>query len=166
MQARIKVVELGGKRYQLRRLPPDVGSFIFMRMMGLSMRASQVEAEKAQAQSLKARYASKLDTKPTPETPKLPEKITGEMRVRALTFSVFSGGVSFEDFQFIQRACIQTVGRIDTHSGQEFPMPIMQDTGQWADMDVAEDVGLVMQLTTEVLIHSFASFFDEPTIAG
>jgi hypothetical protein len=159
MQARLKVVELGGKRYQLRRLPPDVGSFVFMRMMGLSIRASQAEAEKAPTKQ----YASKLDTKPTEQ--KLPEKVTGEMRVRALAFSVFSGGVSFEDFQFIQTACIKAVGRIDTAQGVDFPIPIMQDSGQWADLDIADNVGLVMQLTTEVLIHSFSSFFDE-TSAG
>lgn len=161
MQARTKVVELQGKRYQLRRLPPDVGSFIFMRMMNINLRLSQEEEER---QASKSQYA-KTDT--APQKPKeSPAKPTGEAQVRALSFIVLSGGIPFEDFQFIQRSCLKVIGRIDTNQGVEFPIPIMTDSGQWADMDVADDIGLTMNLTTEVLVHSFESFFDKPTPNG
>ena len=163
MQARTKVVELNKKRYTLRRLPPDVGSFIFMRMMGINMRVAQAEQEREQDRaSNRPTYGSKLDT--VPQKPTVPEvKPSGEAQIRALSFIVMSGGIPFEDFQFIQRSCLKVVSRIDTMQGQEFPIPIMADSGQWADLDIADNISLVMSLTTEVLVHSFADFFDTTT---
>jgi hypothetical protein len=155
--SRTKIVPLSGKKYHLRRLPPEVGSFIFMRMLGVSMRAAQSEAERAPA----PKYASKLDTKPAKPEPEPEAKLSGEMRVRALSFAVFSGGISFEDFQFIQLSCMKVVGRIDVNAGVEFPMPVMTDSGQWVDEELADNPGLVMQLTTEVLVFCFADFFGE-----
>lgn len=160
MQARTKVVPLGGKRYQLRRLPPDVGSFIFMRMMGINMRIAQEEADRAVLKQ--PHYGSQMDTQPQ-KVEKPVAKPTGEAQVRALSFIVMSGGIPFEDFQFIQRACIKAVSRVDTTQGQEFPIPVMADSGQWADLDLADNISLVMSLTTEVLVHSFADFFDGTT---
>ncbi len=154
MQARTKVVELAGSRFELRKLPPEVGSFIFMRMLGISMRSEQ----EAQA----VRPARKQKSKPQPQ-PELEDKTTGEMRVRALAFSVCSGAIGFDDFKFIQNACMQVVSRYVERAGQSFPVPIMADNGEWTeDGDVVVDsVGLMMQLMTEVLVFCFSSFFDD-----
>lgn len=153
MQARSKVVELKGLSFELRRLLPEVGSFIFMRMMGMNMRMAQENAERA---------APKLERQvelPT-ETAEPDEPISGELRVRALAFSVFAGGIAFDDFKFIQSACLKSVSR---KNDAGLYMPIMSDGGVWTGdgKEVRDDVGLVMQLTTEVLIFCFADFFEE-----
>jgi hypothetical protein len=85
------------------------------------------------------------------------------MRVRALSFSVFSGGMSFSDFQFIQGHCLQVVGVMKERAGSEFAMPLMTGDGVWTPdgKPIEDDIGLVMRLTTEVLVFCFADFFGE-----
>lgn len=155
-QTRSKVVPLFGKRFQLRRLPTTVGSYIFMRMMGASWRAAAANADAVQP---KPRAAAEEPTIP-------PEKATGEMQVRALAFSVLSGAMGYEDFKFVQDACLRVVSLINEQAsevaGNDIPIPIMTDDGRWspAAVDIADNVGLVMQLTTEVLVFCFADFFE------
>lgn len=143
MSARSKVVELGGRRFELRRLPPEQGSFILMKMMGVAMRAAAKDAEG------QAPQAQQQET----ETP----VIDSETKVRALVFSVFSGGLGFDDFKFVQNACLRCASVVN-ESG--LPIPLMNDFGEWTNKDMAEDVGLVMKLTSEVLVFCFAGFFD------
>ena len=152
MQTRSKVVEASGRKFQVRRLPPDTGSFIFMRMLGVSMRmtASAAEEKKQPIQSESSEEAKKTS-----------ESVDGEAQVRALAFVVFSGGISFEDFKFIQNNCMKVVSVVEEREGVIFPLPIMNDAGIWTaeGASVENDVGLVMKLTTEVLILCFADFF-------
>jgi hypothetical protein len=146
---RSKIVELSGIRFQIRRLPPEVGSFIFMRMLGVSMR-DRAEAKPQKQEPQEAESAA-------------PQDITGETRVRALSFSVFSGGMSFADFQFIQAHCLQAVGVMKERAGSEFAMPLVTSDGVWTPdgKPIEDDIGLVMRLTTEVLVFCFADFFGE-----
>lgn len=157
MQARTKTVEVDGVEYELRRLPPEVGSFIFMRMLGAHMKV---------ASEAKPSTASPSVAPETPAPP--PEKVSGEMQVRALSFVVLSGGVGFEDFSFIQKACMKVVARLEDRSGQKFPMPVMTDAGEWtpSGQDLAYSPGSVVKMTTEALIFSFADFFDGPPGLG
>jgi hypothetical protein len=151
MQTRSKVVELSGNRFQIRRLPPEVGSFIFLRMLGVRMRSMEnVQAPQQKQEETVAAEAKKE------------EKITGEMQVRALSFSVLTGGIGFEDFKFIQTSCMKAAALIQERAEVDFPMPIVTDAGLWTAEGevVASNVGLVMQLTTEVLIFCFADFFE------
>jgi len=147
MITRSKVVELSGKKFEIRRLPADTGSFIFMRMLGISMRSV--------AQSRESEHVAKERAEPTEATP-----ISGEMRVRALSFAVFSGDIAFDDFKFIQAACMKSVSKFNA---EDMPIPIMTDNGLWtpAGEDIVANVGLLTRLTTEVLIFSFSDFFDE-----
>jgi hypothetical protein len=152
MQARTNIVELKGLSFELRRLLPEVGSFIFMRMMGMNMRMAQENAE---------RTAPKPEQQqPSVENAEPDEPISGELKVRALAFSVFAGGIAFDDFKFIQSACLKAVSR---KNDAGLYMPIMSDGGVWTGdgKEVRNDIGLVMQLTTEVLIFCFADFFEE-----
>lgn len=154
MNTRSKVVDLVGLKFEVRKLLPDAGSFIFMRMLGISMRMATAVTSGAQTPA----------PAPTPEEAKeLLAKTTGEMRVRALAFSVFSGGISFEDFRFIQEHCMQVVSIIKEREGVDFPLPIMTLDGTWTPDGAAvrENVSLVMQLTTEVLVLCFSDFFAE-----
>lgn len=151
MKEKSKVVELSGYKFSLRRLPADVGSYIFMRMMGVSMRNAAAAAENQPV----ATAAAEQQPEPT--------KATGAEKVRALSFIVFSGGMNFDDFKFIQRACLGVVSSIEHREGQDFPIPIMSDSGVATPQgeDILCDVGLVMRLVSEVLIFCFADFFDE-----
>jgi hypothetical protein len=128
---------------------PEVGSFIFMRMMGLHMRMLQERLDKE----------AKKDEEPKKEE-EAKEKVSGEMQVRALTFSIFSGGIGFEDFKFIQSECLKAVSKRNEVGAF---MPIISDGGVWTvdGEEVKNDVGLVMKLTTEVLILCYSDFFEE-----
>jgi hypothetical protein len=151
MQTRSKVVELSGKKFEVRRLPADVGSFIFMRMMGIGIRNLSETPQ-----------AAKPAEQPVVET-----KMTGEMRVRAMFFTVFSGNISFEDFKFIQNACMKSVSCIKHQADTDFPMPIMTDNGAWtpdAGEEISMDSGMIMKLTSEVLVFCFADFFEEGSL--
>lgn len=150
MAARSKIVDVKGTQYEVRRLAPEVGSFIFMRMLGLSFKARNEQAERAEVKKTG-------DAEAAPAEP-----ISGEMQVRALSFSVMSGAIGFDDFKFIQSACIKNVSRQDESTG--FFMPVMTDAGQWtkAGEELESNVGSVMSLTTEVLILCFADFFESP----
>jgi ATP sulfurylase len=145
-QPRTKQVDLKGRKFELRRLSPEVGTFILMRMMGVQMRREAAQEERA----------------PAKPAVKLPE-ISGEARVRALSFIVFSGAISFEDFKFIQNACMHCVSIVKVAEGEAFPMPIMSDAGEWTKdgQAVVDDVQLLMNLTTETLVLSYADFFEQ-----
>ncbi len=155
MQPRSKVVSINDKKFEVRRLAPEVGTFILMRMLGISMRSA---AEREPATQHSAKQESFAATEETQE----PTVGVGEMRVRALSFAVMSGGISFEDFRFIQSACMKCVAKIENRAGVDFPLPIVDDKGVWTPdgVDVANDVGALTRLTTEVLILCFADFFD------
>lgn len=156
MQTKSKIVELSGSKYHIRKLPPEEGSFIFMRMLGISMRqAADTPAPKQPQQPQQKTEAKELVV----ET-----KISGEMRVRALSFAVFSGSaIDFADFKLIQSACLRACAIVVEHAGNPFPMPVVADTGEWTKEgeELSGNVGLVMRLTTEVLIFCFSDFFED-----
>jgi hypothetical protein len=151
VKARSKVVELSGEKFELRKLPPEVGSFIFMRMMGVQMR---MIAERAEQEAAKPKKHAGVE-----ENAEERKKPTGEEQVRALAFVVFSGGIGFDDFKFIQKSCMECVSKFRDDTGM--PMPVM-DGGQWLPdgAQIEDNVGLVMQLTSDVLVHCFADFFE------
>ena len=152
MQTRSKVVPVAGNKYQLGMLPPEVGSFIFMRMLGVSLRTAQSD-EPTKATEPRAE---------TPAQPKEESKINGEMRVRALAFAVFSNGITFDDFKFIQKQCMMVVSKLEERAGTEFPTPVMNSDGAWTPQgeELRDNPLTVSQLTTEVLVFCFADFFD------
>jgi hypothetical protein len=147
MQMKSKIVEVQGRKFSVRKLQPEVGSFIFMRMLGARMRAAANEAP----------APPKDDNAPDPGDVVDSVPVSGEMQVRALTFAVFSGDISFTDFKFIQTHCMQATSIIVNRSGTDFPMPVMSDTGSWTKEGepLSDNVGLVMQLTTETLVFCF-----------
>jgi hypothetical protein len=141
MHETTKVVPLGDYKFQINKLPADVGSFILMRLMG--------EASKA-AQNAPPAFAAEPSKEPVKE-------ITPEDRVRALCFVVFSGTMEFSLFQFIQKHCMMVVRKLEG----ELPMPIMSDDGRWVYHDLAANHSLLVQLMIEVCIFNFAGFFAE-----
>lgn len=147
MHTRSKVVELSGYKFRIHKLPPEVGSFILMRLLGVSMR-----------------MAASSEPVKKDEQPKQQEvEISGEMKVRAITFSVFSGGLSFEDFKFIQEHCMKVVSVVKVREDVEFPLPVMLADGSYTPDGsfIADSITLITKLTTEVLVLCFADFFEE-----
>jgi hypothetical protein len=55
------------------------------------------------------------------------------------------------------------VSIVKVAEGEAFPMPIMSDAGEWTKdgQAVVDDVQLLMNLTTEVLVICFADFFEQ-----
>lgn len=146
-QPRTKLIPLSGKKFELRRLPPEVGSYIFIRMLGARMRMQQATAEAAPTKP--------IDTTATPPS--------GEDLVKALSFVVFSSAASFDEFKFMQSSCMKVTSLIENREGMDFPMPLMSDDGQWTrgvGDTVSLDVGLLTTLASEVLVLCFADFFE------
>lgn len=150
MTQRSKVVELSGHRFQVRKLPPEVGSFVFMRMLGVTMR-TQMGAPPV---------VRSLDEPPAPVEE--PKPTAGEDQVRTLSFLTFTN-MAFEDFKFVQGHCMRVIGVMEDRAGTEFAMPIMTGEGAWtpAGEPFAYNPGLVSALTTEVMVFCFADFFDK-----
>jgi hypothetical protein len=147
MQVRSKQLEnIGGHNFLMRRLEPEVGSFIFMRLMGVQMRTAA---------------SASVEEKPVDPDQEV-AKPTGAEMVRSLAFMVLSGGgVTFDEFKFVQRSCMECLGINVERGGQIFPMPLITADGKWTpEGRVAADEGLLMKLMMEVLVFCFADFFD------
>lgn len=152
MTPRTKTVEVGERKFELRRLAPEVGSFILMRMMGVSMqmageRPAQTAKPPSEAEAVEA----------------VIKKMSAEDRVRALAFAVFANGMKFEDFKFVQASCVRCAALVVERAGQPFPMPLMTDAGEWTPdaEELSAEPGTVNNVVMEVLIFSLASFFEE-----
>ena len=139
--ARTTVVEVNGGKYQLGRLAPDAGSFILMRLLGAGISGGSLSND-VQA--------------PASDAVKAP---TGDELVRAVVFAALIKGLEFKDLQFVQARCMAAVARLDDPKLPDKPMPLVSDDGRWTYLEVAEDIGLVMRLTVEVLVFNLADFF-------
>jgi hypothetical protein len=139
---KMKEVEVGGQSYQLRKLLPTTGGFIWQKLMA--------GVYKVQATA----GASATDDVPAPQ-PSL-DKVTPEERLRALCGVAFMG-LSFDDFTFIQIECMKMVSRVEGAA----PMPVMADNGRWAIVEVQDDPFLVTRLTVEVLVFNLCPFLAE-----
>jgi hypothetical protein len=144
--AKMKEVTINGQRYQLRKLLPDAGSYIYMKMMGALLSAA-------------------AESNTPPKDPDLDEtKPSEDDKARMLCSLAFMRGMTYEDMKFAQRQCMQTTSRVEpSPSGSDIVIPIMNDSGRWAIPEVAEDIALVNAITTESLVFSLSSFFlDRP----
>ena len=138
------IVTLNEHRYQIGRVKPEVGSFILLKLLSANIRAGAL-AKDEQAQP------SKLQ--PSKDAP------TDEEMVRATIFGAFLSGLKFDEFKFVQQSCMQSVTWLSNPRAQGAPMPIMNDYGEWAFSEISDNIGLVMQLTTEVLVWNLEGFF-------
>ena len=142
MSVKTKIVDVQGKQYQVRKLRPNIGSFIITRVMAAGVGTSSVEDD---------------DDAP-------------DKKLLVSMFSAFLKGIDFDTFSFIQNNCLAVVSRMEpAPDGQLLPMPITTDTGVFAALDVADDLSLVMSLTIESLLFNLSDFFDGgglKTVAG
>jgi len=142
MTPKTKIVEFSGTRYQVRKLSPDVGSFILGKALMVGIKASEESA------------ASNGDAVAAPD------KAAPEDMARAIAFSFVFRGADFETHRFVQGKCLAVCSRMESKDGgPELPMPIVNDAGAWAIPEIRDDVALVMRLEVEVLAFNFTDFF-------
>lgn len=149
MKPKTKIVTIDSSRYEIRKLPPDVGSYILMQIIGAGISASSTGG-------------SPVETPTQAQT----EKLSGEDMVRAMTFAAFLRGLDYDKYCFVQSKCIAACSRMEDRGGTELPMPIVNDSGQWAIPEIKDNLSLVVQLTVETLVFNLSDFFAEGGLAS
>ena len=148
MNEDVKVVTVADRRWQLARMTPVDGSYIWQRLLAASFRA-QVANTDAPAMAPEAEKAAGEAIKQS----------TPEERLRSI-YGVASMYLTYEDTGFIQRKCMALVSRMEKMPGdtEERPMALVLADGRWTAPEVAKDPFLVTQLTLEVLAWNLAGF--------
>ena len=132
MKPKTKIVTIDGQRYQIRKLRPNVGSYILTRILAAGISAGTLE----------------MGDKPNKS-------------LLMAVFVAFLKGLDFEGFSFIQNNCLAVVGKLtDMGNGSEAPMPIVADSGIYAYPEIAENLSLVMSLTVQSLLFNLSDFFE------
>jgi hypothetical protein len=141
MKEKIKTVTIGDTRYQIRRFTPDVGSFILGKLVGATLNAAPSEA-------------------PTPTVDVVPP--SPEETIQMLFFSASFRGLDFDTHRFIQTKALSVCSRLESKgNSEEYPMPIVSDSGVWAIPEIKDDISLVMRLELASLTFNFVDFFAE-----
>lgn len=145
MQSKIKEVEVDGAKYQLTKLDPVKGCFIWQQLM------SAIIKRQSEMQTMRPDDAPASDPDAAP-------KSTPEQRLRSMCGLAFMS-MTYKDFEFMQSSCMRVVFSLATGS----PMPIMTDSGQWTkDGEAIRDNPMLMtRMTVEALVHSLAPFLEE-----
>lgn len=141
MLPKTSTVEISGTNYLIRKMVPTAASYIHKRLI---FAAFKVGSEAKQ----------RIDDAPEPAA----DVQTPEQRAKGL-YAIASMQLSFEDLGFIQTTCMKVISRVESIAGNEAAMPIMQDSGQWAAADIADDGGLIDKLTSEAVAFNISSFF-------
>jgi hypothetical protein len=138
MHESTKLVTVDGANYQIRRMTPAVGGYIWQRMMAAVYKAQEGRKEE-----------------PTPE-PEVDDKKkpTPEERMRGMCGVTFMF-LSFEDFQFVQKHCMQVLTREEPGAGF---LGLQLDDGRWVAKDVENNPLLVTKLMVEVLVFNLTAF--------
>ena len=150
MEARSKTitVDVGGAKYQVRRMTPVVGSYIWQRL--------QLGAYKGAQAMLKSGMVAER----SPEEVKAIDVVTVQDRLRALCGGAFMC-MDYADFEFVQRECVKVLARVEPNAGIDMPVPLMTDDGRWVLQDVYEDPALVTRLMVEAVVFNMESFLEE-----
>ena len=149
-QPKTKIVEIDGARYQLRRLSPEAGSFIAMKLLSAAQQGPSKEGGGPRKDG---------------EEPTAPAQVapSGEQMVRVVALLAFNG-LDFESHSFIQKKCLECCARLE--GDPELPMPIVNSSGAWAIAEIKENLSLVMKLELEALVFSVAPFFESGGLAS
>lgn len=131
MNDETKIVDVKGRRYQLRRMLPDDGSFILCRILAAGMGAG-VGAERADRSLIQSMLAAFL---------------------RGLDFDTFKL-IQHKALSVVSR--LESNG-----TGTEQPMPLVTDNGVFADQELSRSISLTMALTVHSLVFNLSDFFSE-----
>lgn len=143
---RTKEIVVNGRNYQLRKMDPVAGSFIYLRMLGTLMLAAQND-------DMRKQY----------DVDESAPKPTEEQRTRVLISGSIMRGLSFEDTRFAHQQALQCVSESVMIKDQAAYIPVMTDTGHWSNgsSELTEDGATVQKLVIESLVFSLQPFFVE-----
>ena len=146
MQARTTTTQIDGATYQLRKMTPVVGSYIWQRLMAAAFKAAR-------------QVGAVGDSAPDEAAQAAPED-----RLRGLCAVAFMQ-LSFEDTGFIQTECMKTISRMEIVGDTESAIPVMMQNGTWAAPEVADNPFLVTKLATEAIAFNLTSFLPASSVA-
>ena len=155
--AKTKIIEIDGARYQIRRMLPEVGSYLSMQLLGAAVKGGQIGGPTEGDSTVRTQNPRNGEVTPT-EPARMGESEAEEL-VRGVAFAAFLRGLDFESHRFVQWKALQVCSRLEDHGSGELPMPIITDTGQWAIAEIRDDMPLVMKLETESLAFNCSPFF-------
>jgi len=149
-----KEVTAADHRYEIRRMTPVTGGYIWQRLMAACFKAQQQSAASGVAQA-----------EETEEAKAEAAKVSAEDKLRSLCGVAFMQ-LSLEDFSYVQAACMKAISRFETKDGKDGAIaigfiPIMQDNGVWTSPDVADSPFLITKLMVEAVVFNLASFLSE-----
>jgi hypothetical protein len=139
MHAETKIVPIDGVNYQLRRMTPTVGGYLWQRLMAALYKAKESSAPQPEEKE--------DETKPKPST---------EERLRGMCGVCFVF-MSFDDYEFVQKRCMLMVEREEPGAGF---LAVQLSDGRWVSKEVEANPLLVTKLMVEVLVFNLHSFLD------
>lgn len=149
MNEKNKVVEVGGQRWQLRRMTPVDGSYCWQRIMASMVRQAQAQAQQPSAQQLSPEDEKRMEAAIAEATP--------EQRLRTTCGMAFMS-LTYDETKFMHRAAMSVTCRLEATAGVEATMPAVDDTGRFAVPGLEDDPALVSQLVTEALVFNLLPF--------
>ena len=146
------VVPVDGVNYQIRRMTPAVGSYIWQRLMAAVYKAS--EGQKDEAPVEPAEPAEPAVEAPQPSSAERLRASAGRLRATCGVAFMYLG---FDDFEFVQKNCMRMLSREEPNMGY---IPVVADSGQWAAKDLEANLFIITRLMVEVLVVNLASFLE------
>lgn len=140
--ARTTIVELEGQRYQINKMTPKVGSYLWQKFVAAGFKAQQA-----------------FGGKETPADPNDPvtKELSPEEKMRGVC-AVSLTQLDFEDYGFVMREAMRVVWRDAATDVPGQFIPVMSDDGRWSFPDMEVNPMLVTRLMTEALVFNLASF--------
>lgn len=144
MIAKTKNFEVDGTTYQIRRMPPDVGSYLVFRLLGAMNEIKTPDAAR--------------DGNDTTEPAAV---LSGESKARIVVLAaLFQANKDFEFHCFLQQKALSVVSRMEGEPGSERPMPVMAGGGVIALPEVRDDLSLISKLEIESICFNLTPFFE------
>ena len=131
MHAETKIVPIDGVNYQLRRMTPTVGGYLWQRLMAALYKAKESSAPQTEEKE--------DETKPKPST---------EERLRGMCGVCFVF-MSFDDYEFVQKRCMLMVEREEPGAGF---LAVQLSDGRWVSKEGARASAAARCLHVHVLI--------------
>lgn len=140
MNDRTKNVTIGAAEYQLRRVTPAVGGYLWHRLMWACNKAAQ---------------AARHDGDDSTDNPMTSASL--EQRLRTICAIGFMQ-MDLADYEKAQAETLKATSRVDAATG--LPMPLMASDGRWAagTDDIQADPFVVTQIITESLVFNLAPY--------
>lgn len=151
LNPKTKNVEIDGKNYQIRRMEPNVGSYLLFRLLGAMNELKTGDAPATTGNETTAPAAAP----------------SGEDIARSVVLAaLFQANKDFEFHCFLQAKALAVISRLEGEPGSERPMPIMTSSGVIALPEIREDITLISKLEIESITFNLSPFFEGGGLKG